>query len=355
MGNLDRLRKQLPHGCDAALILTPVNRFYFTGFRSSAGVLAVTREEAIFYTDFRYIEAATAQIHDCPVERIDRIAEQLKAFFKRHEVQTVAVESFGMTLSELAGYRRQLPAFSFLTDDRLSVLIEEMRMRKSPEEIERIAAAQKVTEEAYLDSLNWLRPGIGEREIALELEMRMRKAGGEAVSFDFIVASGPGSAVPHWSPTDRTLRRGDFVTMDIGIRMDGYCADMTRTVAIGEADEEMRTVYDTVLRAQQAAFEKIRPGIICKEVDRAARELIDGAGYAGCFGHGLGHSIGIEVHEAPSFSPRCETVLEPGMILSVEPGIYLEGRFGVRIEDLVALTPDGYRNLNRSEKGLIVL
>ena len=355
MGNLERLIERLPAGCDGALILTPVNRHYFTGFRSSDGVLAVTRQGAAFYTDFRYIEAARAAIRDCPVHLIDRIADQLTAFFKEREVLTVAIEADGMTVAELAGYRKRMPAFEFLEDGRLSGVIAGLRMQKSPEEIAAIKRAQAITEESYLEVLETLRPGRTEREIALDLEMRMRKRGGEAVAFDFIVASGPGSAVPHWQPTDRPLARGDFVTMDIGIRVDGYCADMTRTVAIGSVTDEMRAVYDTVLQAQQAAFERIRPGIICKEVDHAARALIDRAGYPGCFGHSLGHSVGLEIHETPTFSPRCETILRPGMVLSVEPGIYLEGRFGVRIEDLIAVTETGFENLNRSDKGLLVL
>ena len=183
----------------------------------------------------------------------------------------------------------------------------------------------------------------------------MRRMGSEGVSFDFIVVSGKNSSLPHGVPTDKVVERGDFVTMDFGAVVGGYHSDMTRTIAVGEASDEMRLVYDTVLKAQLESEKVIRAGAVCQDVDKVARDIINAAGYEGCFGHGLGHSVGVEIHENPAFSPRCETVLKPGMVMTVEPGIYLENKFGVRIEDMVYVTETGSLNLTTSKKELIIL
>ncbi|MFQ8599944.1 MAG: M24 family metallopeptidase [Oscillospiraceae bacterium] len=222
-------------------------------------------------------------------------------------------------------------------------------------EIQKIEQAQALTESTFSHILSVIRAGVTEREIALEMEFFMRRQGADGVSFDFIVVSGNNSSLPHGVPTGKAVEKGDFITMDFGALVDGYHSDMTRTIAVGCVDEEQRRVYDTVLRAQRAALSAIRAGMRCSDADRAAREVIDGAGYAGCFGHGLGHGVGVEIHEAPNLSPRSAEILEPGMVVTVEPGIYIENRYGVRIEDMVVVQKGGCRNLTASPKELIIL
>ena len=214
---------------------------------------------------------------------------------------------------------------------------------------------EKYIEEQSKYILERINPGRTEREIMLDMEFYLRKQGSRGVAFDFIVVSGKNSSLPHGVPTDKEIEAGDFITMDFGAVVNGYCSDMTRTVAIHEVTEEQREVYNTVLEAQNKAFDMIRPGTPCIEIDQAARNHIYQRGYEGCFGHGLGHSIGVEVHESPCFNTRDHTLLQPGMILSVEPGIYLPERFGVRIEDMVHITADGFENLTASPKDLIIL
>ena len=225
------------------------------------------------------------------------------------------------------------------------------------EEIAAIRKAQSITDAAFLEILDFIKPGKTEKEVAAYLEYCMRRLGADGLAFETIAAGGPNSAKPHAVPGDRPLRQGDFFTMDYGAYWGGYCSDMTRTVAVGEPTEEMRRVYDTVLAAQLLGIEKAVVGASCRAVDAAARELIYNAGYEGCFGHSLGHSVGIEIHEMPGFSPSIapETTAKEGMVITVEPGIYLEGRFGVRIEDMVWLAPDGTKDLTNSPKELIIL
>jgi Xaa-Pro aminopeptidase len=242
-----------------------------------------------------------------------------------------------------------------LFDNRLSELLSSMRRYKSREELRVMQQAQDIADRAFARILDFIREGVTEREISLELTRLKYLDGASGDSFENIVASGANSAVPHATPSDKPVAKGDFVTMDFGAVLDGYASDMTRTVAIGEADEEKRAVYDTVLKAQRAAFDVIAPGVPCKAVDAAARELNNAAGYEGCFGHGLGHSLGLQVHEEPRFSPMDTSVCEPGLVMSVEPGVYLEGRFGCRIEDVVCITEQGFVNLARSPKELLVL
>ena len=194
-----------------------------------------------------------------------------------------------------------------------------------------------------------------ERDIALEIEFFMRKNGASGVSFDLITITGKKTSLPHGIPSDNAVSVGDFVTMDIGCKVNGYCSDMTRTVAVGSVTDEMKTVYDTVLAAQKAALDMLRAGAVCSAADKAARDIIYNAGYEGCFGHATGHSVGLFIHESPTLSASCHDVLQSGMVVTVEPGIYLENRFGVRIEDMVLITDDGVENLTKSDKRLIVL
>ena len=358
MGNsrLERLLSQLPEEVDAVLVASGVGRRYLTGMQSSAGTLLAFRDgSAYFVIDSRYIEAARAAVRGCEVLLQEKLYAQLGGLLERHGAKRVAVEGDYMTLSEHLDFKERLPGVELLADRRLSGLLRRMRAVKSPEEVAAVRAAQAITDAAYSHILGYIRPGRTEREIAGELLDFCYRRGSERPAFDFIVVSGKNSSKPHGVPSDKPVEAGDFVTMDFGCVVDGYCSDMTRTVAVGCVSDEQRRVYETVLAAQRAALAAARPGIRGKEVDAAAREVIAAAGWGDCFGHGTGHSLGLEIHEPPAFSPTEEELLEPGMIITVEPGIYLEGRFGVRIEDMVLLTEDGSLDLTDSDKEITVL
>ena len=357
MNRIEKLMKALPEGADAALITSDVNRRYFTGLGSSAGTLVAFRNTAYFIIDFRYIEIAKATVTGAEVILQDKLYEQIGALLKKHGAKTVAIETGYVTVGALETYRERLPEYEFLTDATLNDEILEMRTIKDESEIAAIRKAQSITDASFLEILDFIKPGKTEKEIAAYLEYCMRRLGADGLAFETIAASGPNSAKPHAEPGDRPLQQGDFVTMDYGAYWGGYCSDMTRTVAIGEPTDEMRKVYDTVLAAQLLGIEKAVEGASCRAVDAAARDLIYNAGYEGCFGHSLGHSVGIEIHEMPGFSPSIapETTCRQGMVITVEPGIYLEGRFGVRIEDMVWFAPDGTKDLTNSPKELIIL
>ena len=353
---LQRLAQQLPDDVDAMLICEAVNRQYFTGLRSSAGTLLVFKQApAVFLIDSRYYERAKKDIHGCEVVLQGKLFEQVSEWFQRHGVRTAAVEGDYLNLSQYARFKEGLPKVSLVSKPEIDSAIRRMRMIKSPEEIASVRAAQKITDDAFSHIYGYIKEGRTEREIAGELLDFCYRHGSERPSFDYIVVSGKNSSMPHGVPGEKPVERGDFITMDFGCMIDGYCSDMTRTVAVGALSDEQHRVYQTVLDAQLAGIAAVRAGVSCKTVDAAARNLITVAGYGEAFGHGTGHSLGIEIHEPPAFSKSDETICEAGMVLSVEPGIYLEGKFGVRIEDLVHITADGCENLTASEKKLLVL
>ena len=234
-------------------------------------------------------------------------------------------------------------------------MIAGMRIIKAEWEIDKIVAAQRIAEQAFDEILQFIKPGVSERDIALNLDFSMRRAGAEDISFSTIAVSGKNSSLPHGTPGNKLVENGDFVTMDFGALLDGYHSDMTRTVAVGYATEEMQRVYDTVLEANRLGIAAVRAGITGMEVDRISRSFIEAQGYSGCFGHGLGHGVGLDIHEAPSLSPRGDIVLQPNMVVTIEPGVYLENKFGIRIEDMVVVTENGCKNLTRSSKDLMIL
>ena len=357
MNRIEKLSKALPEGADAALITSDVNRRYFTGLGSSAGTLLAFRDAAYFIIDFRYIEVAKATVTGARVMLQEKLTEQLDTLLKKHGAQTVAIETDYLTVGTLEQYRQKLSGYEFLTESTLNDAILSMRSVKEPQELECIQKAQAITDAAFLDILDFIQPGKTEKEIAAYLEYCMRRRGADGLAFETIAAGGPNSAKPHAAPGDRPLQTGDFFTLDYGASWGGYCSDMTRTVAVGEPTEEMRRVYQTVLDAQCLGIRTAQVGVSCRAVDEAARELIYKAGYEGCFGHSLGHSVGLEIHEMPGFSPSIDpqTLCREGMVITVEPGVYLEGRFGVRIEDMVWFAPDGTKDLTNSPKELIIL
>ena len=352
---IERLARELPPEADAALIVSDVNRRYYTGMASSAGTLLVARGGAELVIDFRYIEKARATARGCNVTLQQALFKQIRAFAERYGVKTLSIETRRMTVSEFESWKEALPGVTLLSGQLLDDLILSHRSVKSPEELILMRQAQAITDRGFSELLNFIRAGRTEREVASELEYLLRKFGGDGLAFDTIAVSGQNSSMPHGVPTEKPLEAGDFLTLDFGAKKDGYCSDMTRTVAIGYVDDAQKKVYETVLEAQKKAFEIIKAGASCRMVDGAARGFIEAAGYKGCFGHGLGHSLGLEIHEEPRFSPLSEGYAAAGNVLSVEPGIYLEGRFGVRVEDVVVITENGFENLAHSPKQLIIL
>ncbi|HPD88296.1 MAG TPA: aminopeptidase P family protein [Oscillospiraceae bacterium] len=354
MDRIKRLAGELPEDLDAAFINSAVNRRYYTGFNSSAGVLLVTRDDATIFLDSRYIEVGIRTITDAHVVLMGDLTSQLNEYFEEHHVKTVGIESGYMTVEKLFSLRKVLNV-ELKDDPRLNYIILNQRRVKTPDEMEQIRAAQAITDQTFLHMLEQIRPGLSEKDLQLELDFHMLKHGATGLAFETILAAGANGSMPHAVPGTNVIKEGDFVTMDFGASVNGYCSDMTRTVAVGKITEEQESVYELVLRAQTAAEAAVRAGIPCDEIDAVARDMIYGAGYEGKFGHGLGHSLGLEIHEDPRFSPTCSDVTVPGLVMSVEPGIYLEGRFGVRIEDIVQVTEDGCDVITRSEKKLIRL
>ena len=354
LSRLQAVRAALPAGA-ALLVKSAPNRFYLTGFRSSDGFLLVSRERAEFFTDSRYIEAARAAVGHLPVSLSTKPMVHIREWLAAEDIGTLHIEANATTVHSLATLRGALDGVTIAEEDTFDRLIADLRSVKSDTELAAMRQAQALTDETFAYITERIAAGRTERDVMLDMEMFMRRRGSEGVAFNFIVVSGKNSSLPHGVPTDKVIERGDFITMDFGAVVNGYRSDMTRTIAVGQVNDEQRRVYDTVLAAQTAALAAIRAGAICKDIDKVARDLIDGAGYGGCFGHALGHSVGIDVHESPNFSTRCDTVLKAGTVMTVEPGIYLEGKFGVRIEDMVVVTENGCNNLTKSPKELILV
>mgnify|MGYP003301074648 CR=1 FL=1 len=342
---------------DELLIVSEdVNRLYFTGFCSSAGLLLITASDASFYVDFRYFEKAKSEIKHCSVSLLKSTSKTLNTYIQKHKIRKIILETSYATMDTFFKYREMLPSGCEISmDSSINDKILELRSIKTLKEIKNIKEAQRLTDDTFSYILDRIKRGRTEQEIMLDMEFYMRKQGSEGVSFDFVVVSGKNSSMPHGVPTNKTIEDGDFITMDFGAVINGYRSDMTRTVAVGNVSDLQHKVYDAVLFAQNLALEQIKSGVVCKEVDRVARDYIYNQGFEGCFGHGLGHSVGLEIHEAPSFNTTDSTILKPGMVLTVEPGIYLEGQFGVRIEDMVVIKEDGCENITKSPKELIIL
>ena len=351
---IEQIRALLPDGA-AALIGSVPNRFYVTGFETSDGYVYVSRQQAVFLVDFRYVEKAREIVKSCRVELSVNAMKELEELCTADGIKALYVENEYVSMSGLKTLRQALPGVEIPEDTRLDERLRDARSVKDERELSLIRQAQKMTDETFTYILEHITPGRTEREIMLDMEFYMRRLGSEGVSFDFIVVSGKNSSLPHGVPTDKPVERGDFLTMDFGAVVEGYRSDMTRTVAVGEVSEEQRRVYETVKQAQQAAIEAVRPGLVCRDIDKVARDIIYGAGYEGCFGHGYGHSLGLLIHEAPNANMRNDKPMPAGAVVSAEPGIYLPDEFGVRIEDVTVITDTGCEILTKSPKKLIIL
>jgi len=351
---IDAMKNLLPKGTDGVIIFSEENRKYFTGFSSEDAVLIITKNGAVYLDDGRYIEAAQKEIDVCEVRLLKNLSEQIPEILKEFSVKKIGVEQSKISLQKFKFLKKILKDFSVCSSDKSEKIINGLRSRKSEKELEKIIKAQRISELAFDFILKEIAVGKTERELALELDYFMLKNGADAPAFETILIGGENTSKPHGVPTDRKIRNGDFITMDFGAEIDGYRSDMTRTVAVGEISDEQAKVYNIVLEAQLAALKKVKIGVNCSDVDKAARDIIDNAGYGENFNHSTGHSVGIEIHEAPAFSPKSKAVLEKGNVMTVEPGIYLPEKFGVRIEDMVYID-DTTLNITKAEKKLIVI
>jgi Xaa-Pro aminopeptidase len=347
-----KLRNKMSEsGIDALWIESPFNRRYLTGFTGTAGYVLVTRDEAFFLTDFRYRDQAEEQVQDFDVVIHQGVAEKLSQILPS-SVKKLGFEKQHLTFGLLEQYQAKVNQVEWVP---VESWVEALRAVKDEAELDVMRQAAEIADQAFQHILNYLRPGISEREAAIELEFFMRKRGATAASFETIIASGPRSALPHGVAGLRVLQAGDLVTLDFGALFQGYCSDLTRTVALGEANQKQREIYAIVLEAQENGVSHIKAGMTCKQADALTRDIITEYGYGEYFGHGTGHGLGLEVHEGPALSFRSEEELKPGMVVTIEPGIYLPDFGGVRIEDDVLINDDGIEILTHSPKKLIVL
>ena len=349
---IEKIRSILPEN-SAALITNEADCFYLSGFNKSEGIVLITRDNAVLFVDFRYIEAAKSVCKEIDVKLTFSFLTDIYDSLKRENISTLFIQKDCVTLSQKNRFETAFEGICLSDEIDIDSEILNMRAVKDKSEISLIKSAQKITDNAFSYIINNISAGKTEREIALDLEFFMRKNGSEGVAFDTICVSGANSSKPHGIPTDKRIEKGDFLTLDFGAAVGGYRSDMTRTVCIGNPTDKMITVYNTVLKAQTEAIKSIKAGVICKDVDRVARDIIDNAGFKGCFGHGLGHSVGIDIHENPSFNTRCNDITKPGMVITVEPGIYLQNEFGVRIENMIIVTQNGCEDITKSRKDLI--
>lgn len=349
-----KVRERLAaEGLDAILVTEPNNRKYMSGFSGTSGWALITPHQAYLLTDFRYVEQAAQQapLYEV-VEHHGEAVHTLKRLLNDAGVGKLGFDARHITYAEYEKLAEGLHPVRLVAT---SEWVERLRWVKEPEEIELIRRAAAIADEAFRHVLTILRPGLRERDVAAELEYKMRQLGASGPAFDTIVASGPRSALPHGVAGERVLAAGDLVTLDFGARFQGYCSDLTRTVALGSVDGRLKEIYRIVLEAQELGLQNIRAGMTGREADAVVRGYISARGYGEAFGHATGHALGLDIHESPSLSKRCETVLEPGMVLTVEPGIYLPGLGGVRIEDDVLLTADGVEVLTGAPKHWIEL
>ncbi len=354
MKNLEKYRSVLNDKLDGLFLTSRYSRMYAAEFDISEGYAIVGRNGARYFTDSRYIESAQKNIQGFEVVEFSManpLSKQLNETIEEFGIQRLGFEEEYLTVSELENFKEKLKA-DFTPAQKA---INSFRATKEPWEIERMIKAQEITDKAFSEVLGRIREGMSEKELAAELIYCLYKNGAEGLSFDPIVVSGPNTSMPHGVPGERKLQNGDFITMDFGVIYQGYCSDMTRTVALGYATDEMKKVYDTVLNAQLAGIAASKAGVTGQAIDKAARDVIAEAGYGEYFGHGYGHSLGLEIHESPNCNPRNDSPMPLHAVASAEPGIYLPDKFGVRIEDVVIFEEDGCRNITHSPKDLQII
>ena len=354
MKNLEKYKSLLNGEVDGLLLTSRYSRHYGAEYDIAEGVAIVTKSGCRYFTDSRYIECAENNLKDFQVQMVDRNRNYFKCIndaIADFGVTTLGYEEDYLTVAEFQGYEKNLNAKLV----PFNKPIFDFRASKEEWEINLMKKAQEITDKAFAEVLPRIRVGMSELELQAELIYCMYKSGGTGLAFDPIVVSGPNTSLPHGVAGERKIQAGDFVTMDFGASYMGYCADMTRTVAVGFATEEMKKVYNVVLEAQNAAIAATKAGVTGAFVDGIARKVIEDAGYGQYFGHGYGHSLGLEIHETPSLNTRNHELLPVNAVCSAEPGIYLPGEFGVRIEDVTILKEDGAIDITASPKNLIIV
>ncbi|NLY37634.1 MAG: aminopeptidase P family protein [Tissierellia bacterium] len=351
MKALKQIREKLEElSLEGGIFFKPENRYYVSGFTGSTGYALVLKDKAYFITDFRYISQVKEECPDFEILEIST-SKTLGDVLEELNLNSLGFEDDFMTVEGLQtlkkSYSGQLVA--------MKRFIENIRQIKREDEILLMKKAQSIADETFSYMLDFIKPGMSEREVYLELVTQLTQRGAQGESFKAIVASGVRGALPHGSATEKIIEKGDLLTLDFGCVYQGYCSDMTRTICVGKASEKQKEIYHVVLKAQKEALKAIKPGAICKDIDKVARDIITEAGYGENFGHGLGHAVGLEVHENPRLNMVDESILKAGMVVTDEPGIYIPGFGGVRIEDIILVTETGSEILSTSNKELIEL
>lgn len=352
----DRRSRLLPFfestNADAILITNLKNIRYFSGFSGSEGALLLTREKGWFLCDSRYTTQAEHEVHDLEIRKFSIKYEELCSLIKEEKLGRVACEGDHLVVADFIQLSKRLTGSSLVAmEDSLAVV----RSWKSSCEIRQLEEVAALSSQALLNTLPLLKPGITEKTFAMELEFEMRRNGADGIAFDFIVASGERGSMPHGVASEKQIQTGEMVTVDFGALKNGYHSDETITIAVGQPDEELLKIHRIVKEAHDKAIESVKPGISCRDLDSVAREHIDKNGYGEFFGHGLGHGVGLDIHEKPTLSPRSVATVEEGMVFTIEPGIYLPGKGGVRIEDTVVVTQTGCKVITNAPKELLFL
>ncbi|MBF8982648.1 aminopeptidase P family protein [Lutibacter sp. B2] len=336
---------------DGGIIYKPENRRYMSGFTGSSGYVLITADKTFFITDFRYIEQSKSECKEYEIiEHNDK--HTIYSILNDLNLNSLGFEEDFVTYNQYKEFKEKLNKTKLIP---LDGAISSLRIIKYEDEVASIEKAASIADDAFKHICGYIKPGITEKEVAIELEFYMKRKGASATSFDTIVASGVRSSLPHGIASDKVIQNGDFITMDFGCIYNGYCSDMTRTVVLGKASDKQKEIYNIVLEAQTKALEAIKPERDCVEIDKVARDIIKSKGFGEYFGHGLGHGVGLEVHENPRLSPTSKDLLKPGMVVTDEPGIYIPDFGGVRIEDLVLVTQTNHKVLSKSPKELIEL
>ncbi|MGJ7921332.1 M24 family metallopeptidase [Neobacillus sp. LXY-4] len=353
MEKLQKLRSQFEQlGIDGLFITSPYNRRYMTNFTGTSGSVLITGEQALFITDFRYVEQAAKQCEGYTiVKHGSSMLEEISCQSEKLGITKLGFEQDFLSYSTYSSYKDAVKAELV----PISGIVEKLRLIKNDSEIKILKEAADIADAAFKHILDFIRPGLTELEVANELEFFMRNSGATSSSFDTIVASGYRSALPHGVASDKVIEKGEFITLDYGAYYKGYVSDITRTVSVGQPDPKLKEIYEVVLEAQLRGVDGIKPGMSGKEADALTRDYITEKGFGEYFGHSTGHGIGLEVHEGPALSVRSDIILEPGMVVTVEPGIYIPGLGGVRIEDDTLITKDHNELLTHSTKELMIL
>ena len=338
------------------LVISPINRFYFSNFYSSSGAILITKENSYLILDARYYTAALGLVFRFNIICTKNIIETIVDVIKKEKLSKVIVENDFVTLNLADKLENSLSQVDCTLNksDILSLIITKMRSIKSQSELENIKKSQRITEKVFDHALKFIEPGMTELLVATELEFFAKKLGAKSTAFEFIIASGENSAVPHSSVSEREIQNNDVILIDIGVNFNGYMSDMSRTIFIGSVSEKQKEVYNLVLEAQNLAISRIKPGLKCSKLDYTVRKFIDSTKYKDMFLHSTGHGVGLNIHERPFISFKSEDVFEEGMVVTVEPGIYISKEFGIRIEDMVLVTKNGSENLTHVEKNIFI-